>query len=129
MRYVNSQCDWENLCFQKNSLIKQENKLWGVDYAVLILLAVLIRRVVVGIVQHARKKSADALNTLETALSLEPRSPLCKFHKASILFANDRHQEALNELLELKKIVPKESLVYFLIGKVGGFSYRFHDLI
>ena len=27
-------------------------------------------------------------------------------------------QEALKELEELKEIVPKESLVYFLIGKV-----------
>ena len=28
-------------------------------------------------------------------------------------------QEALQELEELKQIVPKESLVYFLIGKVS----------
>lgn len=28
-------------------------------------------------------------------------------------------QSALQELEELKQIVPKESLVYFLIGKVG----------
>ena len=71
-----------------------------------------------GIVQHAQKRSAAALSTLGNALILEPLNPLCKFHRASILFATERHKDALKELLELKQIVPKESLVYFLIGKV-----------
>jgi len=71
-----------------------------------------------GIVQHAQKHSSIALNTLGHALSLDPRNPLCKFHKASILFAVERYEEALEELLQLKQIVPKESLVYFLLGKV-----------
>lgn len=34
-------------------------------------------------------------------------------------------QSALQELEELKQIVPKESLVYFLIGKVGEISLCF----
>jgi len=63
-------------------------------------------------------RSAAALTTLGNALILEPLNPLCKFHRASILFATERHKDALKELLELKQIVPKESLVYFLIGKV-----------
>ena len=71
-----------------------------------------------GIVQHAQKRSSAALATLGNALALEPQNPLCKFHRATILIATDRHKEALKELLELKEIVPKESLVYFLIGKV-----------
>ncbi|KAI0228359.1 cell division cycle 27 [Lamellibrachia satsuma] len=72
----------------------------------------------IGVVQHALKKSESALTTLNRAIAADPKNPLCKFHRASILFANDRHKEALKELEELKEIVPKESLVYFLIGKV-----------
>lgn len=44
--------------------------------------------------------------------------PLCKFHRASVLFGIGKLDEALEELEELKEIVPKESLVYFLIAKV-----------
>ncbi|XP_071148827.1 cell division cycle protein 27 homolog [Mytilus edulis] len=72
----------------------------------------------IGVVQHAQQKSESALSTLNKAIATDPRNPLCKFHRASILFASDKHNEALKELEELKQIVPKESLVYFLIGKV-----------
>ncbi|XP_025096976.1 cell division cycle protein 27 homolog isoform X2 [Pomacea canaliculata] len=72
----------------------------------------------VGVAQHAQKKTETALVTLSKAIALEPRNPLCKFHKASILLACDRHKEALEELEELKQIIPTESLVYFLMGKV-----------
>ena len=64
------------------------------------------------------KKSELALETLGRAIALDERNPLCKFHRASVLFATERHRDALRELEELKDIVPKESLVYFLIGKV-----------
>lgn len=69
--------------------------------------------------QHALKKSDSALKTLGRAIDIDAKNPLCKFHRASVLFATERHQEALVELEELKDIVPKESLVYFLIGKVN----------
>ena len=69
-------------------------------------------------VQHALNKSELALQTLARAVAVDERNPLCKFHRASVLFASERHQEALEELDELKDIVPRESLVYFLIGKV-----------
>lgn len=68
--------------------------------------------------EHALQKSSAALATLNRALAVEPRNPLCKYHRASILHATDRHQEALAELNQLKEIVPKESNVYFLLGKV-----------
>ncbi len=42
-------------------------------------------------VQHALKKSEGALQTLNRAIAADPKNPLCKFHRASILFANDRH--------------------------------------
>ncbi|KAL4695365.1 hypothetical protein H8959_000460 [Pygathrix nigripes] len=69
-------------------------------------------------VQHALKKSEKALDTLNKAVVIDPKNPLCKFHRASVLFANEKYKSALQELEELKQIVPKESLIYFLIGKV-----------
>ncbi|XP_072034450.1 cell division cycle protein 27 homolog [Amphiura filiformis] len=72
----------------------------------------------IGVVQHALHKSNQALETLTRAISMDPNNPLCKFHRASILFATEKYQEALTELEELKHIIPKESLVYFIMGKV-----------
>ncbi|XP_059169210.1 cell division cycle protein 27 homolog [Physella acuta] len=72
----------------------------------------------VGVAQHAQQKTDLALSTLNTAIKTDPKNPLCMFHRASILFANDRHKEALEELEILKQIIPRESLVYFLMGKV-----------
>merc|ERR1719228_1317024 len=72
----------------------------------------------VAVVQHATNNTCAALDTLNAAISVSPKNPLCKFERASILHSNERYQEALDELLELKQIVPKESPVYFLIGKV-----------
>uniref|UniRef100_A0A8C4QC11 Cell division cycle protein 27 homolog n=1 Tax=Eptatretus burgeri TaxID=7764 RepID=A0A8C4QC11_EPTBU len=69
-------------------------------------------------VQHAQKKTEAALETFTKAIELDPKNPLCKFHRASVLFSIEKYKAALEELDELKEIVPKESLVYFLIGKV-----------
>lgn len=43
-------------------------------------------------VQHALKKSDAALETLNKAIGIDPKNPLCKFHRASILFANDKYK-------------------------------------
>lgn len=43
-------------------------------------------------VQHALKKSDAALETLNRAIGIDPKNPLCKFHRASILFANDKYK-------------------------------------
>ncbi|KOX68019.1 Cell division cycle protein 27 like protein [Melipona quadrifasciata] len=72
----------------------------------------------IGVVQHALKKTDEALKTLNTAITNDPDNMLCKFHRASINFSIGRHAEALREFEELKNIVPKESLVYYSIGKV-----------
>lgn len=72
-----------------------------------------------AVVQHALKKSEIALQTLNKAIEMDPKNALCKFHRASIKFSMDDYKSALAELDELKQIVPKESLVYFLIGKVN----------
>ncbi|XP_034250994.1 cell division cycle protein 27 homolog isoform X2 [Thrips palmi] len=72
----------------------------------------------IGVAQHALQKADKALQTLSAAVANDPKNPLCKFHRASIFFAAGRYAEALKELEELKEIVPKESLVYYLTGKV-----------
>ncbi|XP_064474918.1 cell division cycle protein 27 homolog isoform X2 [Ornithodoros turicata] len=72
----------------------------------------------IGVVQHALKKTEECILTLDQAMAMDSRNPLCKFHRASIFFSLERYQDALGELDELKQIVPKESLVYFLCGKV-----------
>lgn len=59
-----------------------------------------------------------SLATLNKAIAMDPKNPLCKFHRASVYFSLENNQAALKDLEELKEIVPKESLVYFLIGKV-----------
>lgn len=77
----------------------------------------------IGVVQHHLKETEKALSTFNTAIANNPKSPLCKFHRGSIYFALGRHAEALKELEELKEIVPKESLVYYLIGECLQFSF------
>merc|ERR1711881_290514 len=66
---------------------------------------------------HATNNSEGALELLDQAIAMAPKIPLLKFERASILFNVERYQDALDELMELKLIVPKESTVYFLIGK------------
>lgn len=72
----------------------------------------------IGVVLNAQQRTEDALKALGKALAINPKSPLCKFHRANIFFNIGRHGDALKELEDLKQIVPKESLVYYLIGKV-----------
>jgi tetratricopeptide (TPR) repeat protein len=81
-----------------------------------------IQKVLTPIFFVPPQHSSLALATLEKAIQKDPQNPLCKFHKASILFSSERHHEALKELEELKELVPRESLVYFLMGKVGSTS-------
>ena len=79
------------------------------------------------------QKTDKALETLDQALRGAPKNALCKFERATILFSSERYQEALDELNELKILVPKESPVYFLMGKVRcilneRFSFNSHAM-
>lgn len=68
--------------------------------------------------QQGLEDRKGALKLLDEALALSPRNALCRYHRAHLLFAQDRHDEALTELNELKQLAPKEPMVYFLAGKV-----------
>ena len=46
----------------------------------------------------------------------DPRNPLAKYQKAVVLAAEERYEEALAELEELKALAPKEATVFFLMG-------------
>lgn len=69
-------------------------------------------------VQQGLEDKRGALKLLDDALSLSPRNALCRYHRAHLLFAQDRYEESLAELNELKQLAPKEPMVYFLAGKV-----------
>ena len=91
-----------------DAAIRLAPKGWTDDF-VLSMLLIRVRLVI-------DSKSCHSIETLK-----EPpmQSSLCKFERASILFAAERYDEALAELEELKELVPKESPVYFLLGKVS----------
>ena len=57
-------------------------------------------------VQHALKKSENALVTLNRAINIDPKNPLCKFHRASILFATDKYKVASSQQVFAKKNSP-----------------------
>ena len=71
-----------------------------------------------GMVLHAQKRSPEAMKLIERALVIDPRNPLVKFNKAMILFALNQNHESLQELVELKELAPRESSVFFLMGKI-----------
>lgn len=71
-----------------------------------------------GMAQHALRKTDDALLLLQKAVSLDSKNPLAKYEKASVLLSDDRFQEALEELEELKTVAPREASVFFLMGRI-----------
>ncbi|XP_023946429.1 cell division cycle protein 27 homolog [Bicyclus anynana] len=77
-----------------------------------------VLRCQLGLAQAALGKMDRALATLERAVSLDAENPLCRFHRASVLLRAGRPQDALGDLHHLKNIAPRESLVYYLLGKV-----------
>ncbi|XP_050300558.1 cell division cycle protein 27 homolog [Anthonomus grandis grandis] len=72
----------------------------------------------IGMVQQVRQQTEKALATFNKAIAANPKSPLSKFHRASVYFTMGRNEEALKELEELKELVPNESSIYYLIGKI-----------
>ncbi|CAG9088480.1 unnamed protein product [Plutella xylostella] len=77
-----------------------------------------VLRCQLGLAQAALGKLDRALATLERAVAADADNPLCRFHRASVLLRAGRPADALTDLHHLKDIAPRESLVYYLLGKV-----------
>ncbi|KAJ4837287.1 Cell division cycle protein 27 B [Turnera subulata] len=77
-----------------------------------------------GTALHALKRSVDALEMMERAISADRKNPLPIYQKANILVSLERFDEALEVLEELKEHVPRESSVYALMGKI----YKRHNM-
>ena len=71
-----------------------------------------------GMALHALKKNGEALALLEQAIVADPKNPLPKFQRANVLMSEGRYHEALAELEELKELAPRESSVFFLMGRI-----------
>lgn len=71
-----------------------------------------------GMALHALKKNGEALALLEQAIVADPKNPLPKFQRANVLMSEGRCHEALAELEELKELAPRESSVFFLMGRI-----------
>jgi len=65
-----------------------------------------------------RKRYKQSVATLEQALSIEPGSVQCMFQLANSLYTMQRFEAALEQLLKLKKLIPTESVVFFMLGKI-----------
>lgn len=71
-----------------------------------------------GMALHALKKNGEALALLEQAIVADPKNPLPKFQRANVLMSEGRYHDALAELEELKELAPRESSVFFLMGRI-----------
>ena len=72
-----------------------------------------------AILMHHLKKSRDAINLLNEATKIDPQNVNIKYQRALIRFSLEEYDQSLAELEELKTMVPKESVVFFLIGRVS----------
>ncbi|EDV26349.1 uncharacterized protein TRIADDRAFT_21924 [Trichoplax adhaerens] len=72
----------------------------------------------IGLAQHAQNRSDEALTTMESAIKLDPNNILCQYHHAAMLYAIGEYEKALSGLEKLKKTASRESLVYYMIGKI-----------
>ncbi|KAI5083222.1 hypothetical protein GOP47_0002965 [Adiantum capillus-veneris] len=71
-----------------------------------------------GMALHALKRNGDSLNLLEQAILADSKNPLPKYQKANVLMSEERYDDALKELGYLNEVAPRESSVFFLMGKI-----------
>ena len=73
----------------------------------------------IAVVYHSLKQSDKALQILDRAFAVEAKNTLCNFHRASILFSMEKYEEALEQFEKMRRIIPKEFLIYYMIRKVS----------
>ena len=67
---------------------------------------------------HRRGQHTEALHYLQGAVQRDPANPLARYERATVLFSQESLEEARQELLELRRLAPREPNVHFLLGKV-----------
>lgn len=63
-------------------------------------------------------ETGHALQCFERAEQLDPKRPLTKFQKVTVLMTLNRFAESLEVLQELKALCPKEAPIYVMMGKI-----------
>ncbi|EKX42490.1 hypothetical protein GUITHDRAFT_88045 [Guillardia theta CCMP2712] len=71
----------------------------------------------------------DAIAVLNRAIKMDPNNPLAKLRKAIALSQLNRNEEALEELISLQQIAPRESTVLIQMGKVQKKLGKLHDAL
>ena len=71
-----------------------------------------------GMALHNCQKTSKALQCFDRAEKIDPRNPLNKYQKGTVLMSLERYQDALDVLEKLSHLVPKEAPVFIMIGKI-----------
>eukprot|EP00775_Hariotina_reticulata_P006606 gene6606-6834_t len=71
-----------------------------------------------GIALRKMNRLDEALQQLRVAVTRDRRNPLARLEIAGVLTSLDQCQDALAELRELQNIVPRESAVHFMMGRL-----------
>ncbi|KAK9823416.1 hypothetical protein WJX72_002594 [[Myrmecia] bisecta] len=77
-----------------------------------------VLRCYLGMALHKVGRNHEALEMLTKAIEADPKNPLAKFEKASVLISDEKYHQALQELEALKEIAPGEASVWFQMGKI-----------
>ncbi|KAL3694345.1 hypothetical protein R1sor_007996 [Riccia sorocarpa] len=68
------------------------------------------------VVRHC--KLSSNCHSSSSQQSGDVKNPLPKYQKANVLMSEERYEDALTELEQLKEVAPRESSVFFLMGKI-----------
>jgi anaphase-promoting complex subunit 3 len=60
----------------------------------------------------------EALEMIDRAMEVDPKNVLPIYQKAQIMVSLERYDLALEELHQLEGLVPKESTIFALMGKI-----------
>ena len=66
---------------------------------------------------HNCHETDKALECFERAEQIDPKNPLNKYQKGTVLMSLDHYEEALKVLQDLTYLAPKEAPVHIMIGK------------
>jgi anaphase-promoting complex subunit 3 len=83
-----------------------------------VCIGLVLEKTSTGTVSEKTRRRETALDMYNDACELDPRSHKARFCKARVLLVLGRPTEAHKELEELKNMIPDDSTVHFLLGKI-----------